>query len=488
MEEVDDEEMREIEATISLTANEIISVRKSTSKRKCNECDFDADRYSVHCRHPKVSARKSVGKTYGAKRECDECDFVAERYSDLCQHRKEAHPQSVECTICGSVFINQERYEQHCLSRQHLNKLEEFNSGGGQLFPCSRCSKKFYSAKSLYLHDVNHQLADARQGKESHDHLEAACLKLIKKEARLKNGLVECPECGKQLSKAGILPHLRNHAGNLPFKCSICSKAFADAGQMRRHLKVHLGINYYKCGICSRDFNKKPTLESHLRREHPQEMNLSMIPTHLCNYCGRKFLHLSQLNAHSKLHDKQLKCGHPGCRMVFRYQSELRNHMQTHTLERKHLCDECGYAGKTRHQLRRHARQHSSEKRYRCEHCSYRTTLVANLRRHERVHNGSKPYHCPYCEYACNTQENLRKHILKTQRHAGLPVYPCNLCNDFGSNSSNDFQEHLEVVHKMERNQLPSVVAGLYQCTDKPFRKIMHVIKEENGKIVQMSV
>ena len=226
---------------------------------------------------------------------------------------------------------------------------------------------------------------------------------------------------------------------------------------------------FIRCPVCKKQFGRKSTMQAHALREHGAsevEKHGVLPPSHQCCQCGRRFMQLSQLTAHMKLHDKQLKCPHLGCTSLFRYKSELAVHLQTHSTERRFLCDECGYSGKSRHQLKRHQRLHEGDKRYQCKSCSYKTTLAANLRRHERVHTGSKPYKCLYCGYTCNTQENLRKHILKTRRHAGKFVYPCQMCT-YATNSAQDFQHHLETKHQRGRQTLPSVLVGMYQPDDK---------------------
>lgn len=393
--------------------------------------------------------------------QCKQCDFVADSYSDVVVHRSKMHVPP-DCTVCGIRLANQSQHDRHMMSKSHVKKVEESKISFSTLFTCDKCPRKFYTVRSMKMHEMNHQLAASRIAKTNGsgpDDIELICFNL-KKESKLPNGKVQCPKCAKYLTKIGILPHLRSHAGSFPFQCSFCGKKFVDASIMRRHLKVHLGIRSYRCKFCSREFDRRLTLDTHLIREHKDSAGI--VPSHLCNICGHKFIQLSQLNAHLKFHDKSVRCLHPGCTHTFRYRSEMLIHMQVHTKETSFLCDECGYAGKTRTQLSRHRRVHTGEKRYRCSLCPYIAAHIANLKRHERVHTGNKPYQCPHCKYSCNTQENLRKHILKTKRHAGQPVYPCPHC-EFGCNSATEFQSHLETMHNISRNHLPSVVAGLYQ-------------------------
>lgn len=390
-----------------------------------------------------------------------QCDCISDTLSDIITHSVSHVPS--DCAICGLRFAKPLDHDKHMTSRQHRKKEEELKVSSGDSLICDKCQRKFYTIRSLKLHEMNHQYANGKMPKNNGsgpDDIEVRCRKLIRESSKLPNRKIECPECGKFLTKIGILPHLRAHAGVFPFQCTYCSKKFVDGNIMKRHLKVHLGIRSYSCKFCPREFDRRLTLDTHLMREHKDSAGI--VASHLCNICGHKFLQLNQLNAHLKFHDKTVRCPYPGCLLTFRYQSEMLIHMQVHTKETRFLCDECGYAGKTKTQLSRHRRVHTGERRYKCSHCSYGAKHIANLTRHERVHTGNKPYQCPYCKYSCNTQENLRKHILKTKRHAGKPVYPCPKC-DFGCNSASEFQNHMEVVHSVPRTHLPSMVAGLYR-------------------------
>ena len=165
------------------------------------------------------------------------------------------------CKICGLGFSSQEKLDAHETARTHLRKVDEMKSGDGKNYECQRCGRLFYALNALHFHELNHVLADTRQPslkkinrlkneKQGTEFADAKCMALYRQllsENGGSSGKVACPECGKKMSKAGILSHLRQHTGSLPFKCSFCMKQFADVAVMRRHLKVHLGIMYYKC-------------------------------------------------------------------------------------------------------------------------------------------------------------------------------------------------------------------------------------------------
>lgn len=144
-------------------------------------------------------------------------------------------------------------------------------SGDGKNYKCQRCGRLFYALNSLHFHELNHMLAETRQPslkktnrvkneKQESEFADAKCMALYQQlisENGSSSGKVSCPECGKKISRTGILSHLRQHTGSLPFKCSFCMKQFADIAVMRRHLKVHLGIMYYRCVALVLDNNNQ---------------------------------------------------------------------------------------------------------------------------------------------------------------------------------------------------------------------------------------
>ena len=159
--------------------------------------------------------------------------------------------------------------------------------------------------------------------------------------------------------------------------------------------------------------------------------------------------------------------------------------MFTHTQEKRFLCDQCGFGAPTKTRLRRHAKSHLQTRNFVCEYCPYKASCKTHLRRHMRIHINSRPFKCPYCKYTCNTHENMRKHILRTQKHKGKKLYPCHLCNNYGSDSSREFKAHLMSVHAdyLKENAVDSlaVFSGLYR-RDEDFQK-----PKEGSEIIQVT-
>lgn len=42
---------------------------------------------------------------------------------------------------------------------------------------------------------------------------------------------------------------MRQHTGELPFKCSVCCKGFTQNSQMEMHMRIHTGVKPYICAV-----------------------------------------------------------------------------------------------------------------------------------------------------------------------------------------------------------------------------------------------
>ena len=59
--------------------------------------------------------------------------------------------------------------------------------------------------------------------------------------------------------------------GKKPFKCDICSKDFAENGNLKRHFtSVHEGEKPHKCDICDANFTQKSKLQAHITSVHEE--------------------------------------------------------------------------------------------------------------------------------------------------------------------------------------------------------------------------
>ena len=85
------------------------------------------------------------------------------------------------------------------------------------------------------------------------------------------------------------------HAGETPFSCNICKKAFSQNQNLAVHGRIHNGEKLFSCDVRGKSFREDGTLKRH-RRIHTGERPFS------CNVCGKSFIcfHLMGVESHSK--------------------------------------------------------------------------------------------------------------------------------------------------------------------------------------------
>jgi uncharacterized Zn-finger protein len=58
------------------------------------------------------------------------------------------------------------------------------------------------------------------------------------------------------------------HAGERPFHCTLCDKAFNQKSALQVHLKKHTGERPYRCDYCVMGFTQKSNMKLHMKRAH----------------------------------------------------------------------------------------------------------------------------------------------------------------------------------------------------------------------------
>lgn len=142
-----------------------------------------------------------------------------------------------------------------------------------------------------------------------------------------------------------------------PYKCSQCSKSFANSSYLSQHTRIHLGIKPYRCEICQRKFTQLSHLQQHIRTHTGDKPYKCRHPG-----CTKAFSQLSNLQSHSRCHqtDKPFKCN--SCYKCFSDEPSLLEHIPKHK-ESKHLkthiCQYCGKSYTQETYLTKHMQKHS---------------------------------------------------------------------------------------------------------------------------------
>ncbi|RWS31766.1 zinc finger protein rotund-like isoform X1 [Leptotrombidium deliense] len=314
-------------------------------------------------------------------------------------------------------------------------------------------------------------------------------------------------------SKADMQLHTQIHMREAkPYKCSQCSKAFANSSYLSQHTRIHLGIKPYRCEMCQRKFTQLSHLQQHIRTHTGDKPYKCRHPG-----CNKAFSQLSNLQSHSRCHqtDKPYKCN--SCYKCFIDESSLLEHIPKHK-ESKHLkthiCQFCGKSYTQETYLAKHMQKHADriEKRssallarthtadsyawsskgpigmiellpgsknfnadlivyltliimmseansirkpHQCEHCTKSFASSHQLAQHIRIHTGEKPYKCSYCEKSFKQLSHVQQH---TRLHTGERPYKCP-APDCGrafiqlSNLQQHMRNHVSAQEKHDRDR-----------------------------------
>ena len=209
---------------------------RNKKQNMCAKCGkfFAADSYydhlKVHLRAEGVSEEKANMKLY---HQCDRCTKRCTTSQGLQLHIKTIHEgiksqtyfnlPTIICDECGRTFKGQSAL--NCHMNQHHIKDGKYQ--------CQICGKPNGNANFLNIHMLKHQ------------------------EPKLK-----CSHCERMFKQKHTLEaHERDHRGEKPFPCSICTSSFSSQKGIDQHVKgVHkiAGPRGGKTGWC---YGKKTKIE-----------------------------------------------------------------------------------------------------------------------------------------------------------------------------------------------------------------------------------
>ncbi|KAH3829662.1 hypothetical protein DPMN_102890 [Dreissena polymorpha] len=249
-----------------------------------------------------------------------------------------------------------------------------------------------------------------------------------------------CEECGKAFKQSDHLKrHMMIHSGERPFKCEECGYACSQSSTLKTHMRIHTGERPYKCEECGYACNRNSDLKTHMRIHSGERLKK-------CEVCGKAFKQSGYLKTHMRIHTEEVPCKCEVCGKAFKHSSTLKSHMRIHARERLYKCEECGYACNQSSDLKKHMSIHSGERPYKCEECGYACNQNSTLKTHMRIHTGERPFKCEECGYTCKESSTLKRHM---RMHTRERPYKCEECG-YACNQSYDLKRHMR-IHTGER-------------------------------------
>uniref|UniRef100_UPI00358E6F30 zinc finger protein 79-like isoform X1 n=1 Tax=Myxine glutinosa TaxID=7769 RepID=UPI00358E6F30 len=178
---------------------------------------------------------------------------------------------------------------------------------------CLECNESFHAATDLRLHmKTRHQDSRGKQHKCSYCFYSTGDSYKLQMHEKIHVELpYKCSLCGKAFAKlSGLKIHFTVHTRNeesydsvyfntkirgKTYDCSICKRAFAHRCNLKTHERIHTGEKPYECLVCKKAFAYHHSLAAH-ERTHTGEKPFE------CSFCKKAFASSSNLPAHMRIH------------------------------------------------------------------------------------------------------------------------------------------------------------------------------------------
>ncbi|CAG6015181.1 unnamed protein product [Menidia menidia] len=336
---------------------------------------------------------------------------LLQSFTEVTQSSEAVQPEArttwagLSCGYCNKTFKTSGGLN------RHVSLMHSLSSQSRSQFSCSACDRSFPLLSSLLTHQHSHTpeqrlLAEAEA--------EIVCPPSLSLSLPLPSspGQADKQQDGQREIHVDIIAvgedqeqqpakPTKSHrkagaskstpAGERPYRCSECGKAFKGSSGLKYHMRDHTGERPYRC-----------------------------------TECGKSFKRSSLLSIHQRVHTgvRAFQCPH--CPLTFKWSSHYQYHLRQHTGERPYVCKECGKSFKNTSCLRRHSQMHSGLRPHTCSICSKSFSQTSNLKQHERTHSGERPFQCTRCSKSFTHSSNLQLHL---RTHSSLKDYKCPYCS-----------------------------------------------------------
>ena len=209
-----------------------------------------------------------------------------------------------------------------------------------------------------------------------------------------------------------LMTHKKFHAGERPFECESCDKAFFQASDLKKHKRIHTGERPFQCELCDKTFSRSSDLVRH-KSSHlmPHKRFHTGKRPFQCDICDKEFSQSSYLIQHEKIHTGERPFQCEVCDKTYTYSSNLIRHKKIHTRERPSQCELKGKAFIQPSHPMTQNNIHTGETPFKCEVCGKVFSQSSNLAQHRRIHSLVKPFQCEYCHETFTTTSYLQQHM-----------------------------------------------------------------------------
>ena len=334
------------------------SVHEGKKKFGCSFC--------THSYHRKSHLKEHVEIVHEGKKRRSltfKCHFCAVRFiqfKDLKQHIGTEHEgkKPHNCSLCNSGFILKAQLTRHF---KVVHEKSNF---------CAICHTDFALKSTLKTHM-----------KAVHEDIQSIAQKPTKE--RLK-----CNQCDKTYSgKMALESHVEVvHLQLKKFQCDQCPLNFASKNGFKNHVASEHEKKEHSCTKCDRIYKTKIGLKDHVLRFHEKRLDFK------CEYCGKEFPSLAEVNRHVRLIHNGIKVKCDLCDKEINTLLRLWKHKVFHHNETKDawICKKC------------------PRKRW----SAFQTQAIYDKHMKE-VHEGIKPNKCNICSRMFSTMKTLNLHISK---------------------------------------------------------------------------
>ncbi|XP_026836236.1 zinc finger protein 883 [Drosophila erecta] len=281
-----------------------------------------------------------------------------------------------------------------------------------------------------------------------------------------------------------IIPDLPSRGG-LRFKCSMCTKSFAEASQFSQHILTHSGDDdgSQESKFSGSDFSNSeqdnyeeddydpPSAQTHQdKRRHkssnpsrthfkPHSLNQAEIEPkanlhpsqpysttympYKCNYCPKYLKDKDSYRLHIQSHGKRYKCSQ--CPKTFAYAKQHKEHILSHAEDstdrpppstapnRAFKCPECPKIYPFSSGCSRHLLSHAKIRPYQCPECPNSYARPYSLRVHVLSHSKERPHKCEQCSKSFRYIYHFNAHKLT---HSDEKAHTCSQCDKSFTNAS----------------------------------------------------